>query len=215
MCYDITEVIYMKKILFASNNLGKLNELKEIFKDYEVISPKDVGLDLDVLEDGETFLDNASKKAVEFYNAAILKDTEIAGVIADDSGLCIPALNNWPGVFTHRITDASDAVRNQMIIDRVNETKCNRACYFNCCLVYYNGQDIISANGILNGMIAEMPKGDNGFGFDSIFVLNDNNTINFNGKTLAELSNAEKNLISARKIAALELLSKLSKAITR
>ena len=79
MCYDITEVIYMKKILFASNNLGKLNELKEIFKDYEVISPKDVGLNLDVLEDGETFLDNASKKAVEFYNAAILKDTEIAG----------------------------------------------------------------------------------------------------------------------------------------
>ena len=55
----------------------------------------------------------------------------------------------------------------------------------------------------------------NGFGFDSIFVLNDNNTINFNGKTLAELSNAEKNLISARKMAALELLSKLSKAITR
>ena len=55
----------------------------------------------------------------------------------------------------------------------------------------------------------------NGFGFDSIFVLNDNNTINFNGKTLAELSNTEKNLISARKMAALELLSKLSKAITR
>lgn len=205
----------MKKILFASNNLGKLNELKEIFKDYEVISPKDVGLNLDVLEDGETFLDNASKKAVEFYNAAILKDTEIAGVIADDSGLCIPALNNWPGVFTHRITEASDVIRNQMIIDRVNESKCNRACYFNCCLVYYNGQDIISANGILNGMIAETPKGDNGFGFDSIFVLNDNNTINFNGRTLAELSNTEKNLISARKMAALELLSKLSKEITR
>ena len=205
----------MKKILFASNNLGKLNELKEIFKDYEDISFKDVGLNLDVLEDGETFLDNASKKAVEFYNAAILKDTEMAGVIADDSGLCIPALNNWPGVFAHRITETSDAVCNQMIIDRVNETKCNRACYFNCCLVYYNGQDIISANGILNGMIAETPKGDNGFGFDSIFVLNDNNTINFNGKTLAELSNTEKNLISARKMAALELLSKLSKAITR
>lgn len=199
----------MQKILFASNNKGKLQELKEIFNDYEILCPKDIGLNLDVLEDGQTFLENAKKKAYAFYNAS--KSSGIDAVIADDSGLCVIGLGNWPGIYTHRITDESDEVRNQMIIDRVDAAKINRDALFTCSLVYYNGENFIEKIGNIKGLIADTPKGTNGFGFDSIFILNDINFNVYNGKTLAELTPLAKNTVSARKLAALELQEELLK----
>ena len=86
----------MKEILIATNNKGKLEEIKEILNDYNLLSLKDIGCKVDVDEDGKTFEENAIKKAKEI--------SEITNMpcIADDSGLCIDVLNGWPGVHTAR-----------------------------------------------------------------------------------------------------------------
>lgn len=182
------------KILLATNNKGKIKEIKEILNEYEIVSLKDINLDIDVLEDGETYYDNAYKKAKEIF-----KITNIP-TIADDSGLCIKSLNNFPGVLTHRWMDGTDNDRNNGLIKKVKGK--NRECSFICCLVFYDGKKTISVEESLKGKISDTPRGDNGFGFDPIFELE-------NGKTLAELSNNEKNKISARKKSIESLKEKL------
>ena len=185
-------------MIFASNNRGKLKEIKSIFNNYDIKGLKECGIDVDVLEDKETFYENASKKAHEIFTIA--KEA----VIADDSGLCVEALNDWPGVYTHRFLgdDKSDHDRNLAIIDKLKDVD-NRTAYVVCNLVYYDGKKELVGVGKLEGTTNE-ERGDNGFGFDSIFLLN-------NGKTLAELSEKEKNLVSARKLAAEDLIKKIKK----
>lgn len=183
-------------MVIATNNKGKLNEIKEIFKEYELYSLKDKNINIDVIEDEDTFLGNATKKAREIYN--IVKEP----VIADDSGLCIDSLNGFPGVMTHRFMgDVSDTERNEYLINEVNKHN-DRSANFICNIVYYDGIDIVVGEGVLKGKIAKHARGNNGFGFDSIFELD-------NGLTLAELSNEEKNKISARSIALYNLKNKL------
>lgn len=188
-------------MILATNNKGKLIEIQKILKGYEVKSLKEAGIDIDVDEDGETFYANALKKARDIYS--------LTGepCIADDSGLCVCALGDWPGVLTHRFLgkDASDAERNNKIIERVNkEDNLKREAKVVCCLVYFDGRNTISATGEICGKISKSERGDNGFGFDPIFELD-------NGKTLAELSGEEKNLISARALACEKLLIELNK----
>ena len=184
-------------MIFASNNLGKLKEIKKIFNDFEINSLKDKNINIDVVEDGETFYDNALKKAKEIYN--ISKEE----VIADDSGLCISCLNGYPGVMTHRFLGdtATDSDRNLALINKVNSFD-NRKAYVICSLVYFDGVKIIEGVGKIEGKISHERRGDNGFGFDEIFEL-------ANGKTLAELLPEEKNLISARALAAQDLKKKI------
>lgn len=186
-------------MIFASNNKGKLREIKDIFVDYEIKGLKESNIDIDVLEDGTTFYENASKKAHEIYE--ITK----CPVIADDSGLCLAAFDGWPGVLTHRFLgeNKTDHDRNEAIINKLNNTN-NRKAYVVCNLVYYDGEKELVGVGKLEGTITNEERGDNGFGFDSIFLLN-------NGKTLAELSEKEKNLVSARKLAAEDLIKKIKK----
>ena len=114
-------------MVIATNNEGKIKEIKEIFKDYELFSLKDKGLDIDVVEDQDTFLGNATKKAKEVY--AIVKEP----VIADDSGLCINALNGFPGVLTHRFLgeDATEVDRNNYLIEKLEEYQ-DRSAKFIC-----------------------------------------------------------------------------------
>ena len=185
-------------MIFATNNQGKLKELKELFKEYELYSLRDRNIDIDVMEDKDTFYGNALKKAKEVY--------KIAGepVIADDSGLCITALNDFPGVFTHRFLGerASDEERRYDLIRRTNHVL-DRSAKFVCNLVYYDGNTILVGEGVLEGKIAKEPRGENGFGFDAIFELE-------NGKTLAELTDDQKNLLSARYLAAIDLMNKLN-----
>ena len=140
---------------------------------------------------------NATKKAKEIYEIAHEE------VIADDSGLCINALDGFPGVMTHRFLgdDASDEERNNYLINEVNKYE-DRSAQVVCNLVYFDGNETIIGEGILNGYIAKEQRGTNGFGFDSIFELP-------NGKTLAELTPDEKNEVSARALAASDLKSKL------
>ena len=183
-------------MIFASNNQGKIREIKSIFNPEEIISLKEANVDIDVVEDADSFYGNALKKAKEIYE--ITKQP----VIADDSGICLEAFAGWPGVLTHRFAgeEASEEERNQIMVDKIN-TQSNKNAQVICNLVYFDGIDIIVGEGILNGSIVS-PRGTNGFGFDPIFELD-------TGKTLAELTSEEKNLTSARYLAALYLYKKL------
>lgn len=184
-------------MIVATNNKGKLEEIKKILSDYEIYSLKQKNIDIDVIEDQDTFLGNAKKKAMEIYEIA-REET-----IADDSGLCINALGGYPGVMTHRFLgeDATDKMRNEYLINEVNKYD-DRSAEVVCNLVYYDGSDIIIGEGILKGFISRECRGTNGFGFDEIFELP-------NGLTLAELTPEEKNDISARALAAKDLKKKL------
>ena len=183
-------------MILATNNKGKLEEIRKILNEYEIYSLKDKNIDIDVIEDSDTFEGNAIKKAKEIYNIAH------EDVIADDSGLCIDCLDGYPGVMTHRfLGDVSDEERNQYLVDEVNKYD-DRKAKVVCSLVYYNGVDTIVGTGILEGYISNSCRGSNGFGFDPIFELP-------NGKTLAELTPEEKNEVSARALAANDLKNKL------
>ncbi len=186
-------------MIAATNNKGKLKEIREILNNYKIDSLKDRDILIDVVEDQDTFLGNAKKKAEEIYN--LTKEE----VIADDSGLCINALDGFPGVLTHRFLgdNATDEMRNNYLIDKLNQYT-DRSAKVICCIVYYNGRETLVGEGILNGFISENRRGVNGFGFDEIFELP-------NGKTLAELSSDEKNKLSARALALKDLKKKLLK----
>ena len=184
-------------MIIASNNQGKITEIKELLTNYEIKSLKEANINIDIPEDGTTFYDNALKKAQAIYN---LTKTPI---LADDSGLCIKYLNNWPGVETHRFLNGTDRDRNNYILNKMKDIpKDERTCEFICTLIYYDGTNIIEGKGVLEGTISETPKGSNGFGFDEIFLLENN-------KTLAEISLEEKNKISARHKALVDLKNKL------
>ena len=186
-------------MIFASNNKGKLKEIKKILNEYNIYSLKEKNIDIEVEEDQNTFEGNARKKAYEIYQ--LTKEP----TIADDSGLCINALGGLPGVYTHRFLgeDKTDEQRNQFFIDEIEGSK-DRSAKVVCSLVYYDGNQYIVGTGEINGNIALSRRGENGFGFDEIFELDNN-------KTLAELSEEEKNEISARSLAAKELKKKLQK----
>ena len=184
-------------MIFASNNNGKLKEVRSILSDYEIYSLKDKNILIDVEEDQDTFLGNAKKKAKEIY------DLTQEVTIADDSGLCINVLDGFPGVMTHRFLgdNATDIERNEYLINKLNDYS-DRSAQVVCNMVYYDGVDFIVGEGILDGLITHKRRGENGFGFDDIFELS-------NGLTLAEISSEEKNLVSARFLALTDLKKKL------
>jgi len=184
-------------MIFASNNNGKLKEVRSILSDYEIYSLKDKNVLIDVEEDQDTFLGNAKKKAKEIY------DLTQEVTIADDSGLCINVLDGFPGVMTHRFlgNNATDIERNEYLINKLNDYS-DRSAQVVCNMVYYDGVDFIVGEGILDGSITQKRRGENGFGFDDIFELS-------NGLTLAEISSEEKNLVSARFLALTDLKKKL------
>jgi len=186
-------------MILATNNKGKLEEIRKILTDYKIYSLKDKNINVDVEEDKDSFLGNAMKKAKEIYEISHEE------TIADDSGLCINCLDGFPGVMTHRFLgdDATDRMRNEYLINEVNKYE-DRSAQVVCNLVYYDGEKEIVGEGVLNGFISTECRGNNGFGFDEIFELP-------NGLTLAELSFEEKNRISARSIAINALKKKLIK----
>lgn len=186
----------MKEIVIASGNKGKIKEVKEILNDYKIISLKElnINIDIEIEENEKTFLENAIKKATE-----ISKNLNGKLCIADDSGIEIEYLNGFPGVHTKRWMEGTDRQRNLAILDKLQGVpKDKRKITFTTAMALTNGKDLITAEGKIDGYVSENIRGENGFGFDEIFELE-------NGKTLAELSNNEKNEISSRK-KALEIL---------
>lgn len=187
----------MKKIVVATNNQGKLKEIKEILKNYELLSLKEINCEIEVEEDQETFEGNSKKKAKEIGELTNMP------CIADDSGLCIEAFNGWPGVHTARFLGegATPNQRNKAILEKMKDLKEEeRRAKVVCVMTYYESGKFIISKGEVEGKIALEPRGENGFGFDSIFELED-------GKTYAELTEKEKNSISHRR-RALENLEK-------
>lgn len=184
-------------MIIATNNKSKVEEIKKIFNNQDMYSLKDKNIKVDIIEDQDTFIGNAKKKAIEIYEISHEE------VIADDSGLCINCLDGFPGVITDRFLgeDATDKMKNEYLIKKVNNYV-DRSAKVICDLVYYNGIDTIVGEGVLDGFIATECRGENGFGFDEIFELP-------NGLTLAELSPEEKNKVSARALAIEDLKKKI------
>ena len=184
------------KIIVASNNEGKISEIKAILKEYEILSLKEAGLNLDIEEYGETFITNSKIKARE---VAKLTD-EI--VLADDSGLCVKALDDFPGVQTHRFLgeNATDEDRNNYIISKLKGKEGNEraADFITCITVIIDGKEY-TVTGVTEGIITKEPRGKNGFGFDPIFETE-------SGKTLAELPKIQKNRASSRRRALNKLI---------
>lgn len=187
-----------KQIIMASSNKGKIKEAQEILEDYEIIPMNEIGINVDVEEDQDTFEGNARKKA-----ETIAKTLNGKMCLADDSGIQIEYLDGFPGVFTKRWHKGTDRERNTALIQKLQGVPYeNRKIKFVTALALSDGEKTVTAVGDIKGYVAEAPRGENGFGFDEIFELED-------GRTLAEISAEEKNQISARKNALENLKEKL------
>lgn len=181
-----------KQIIFATGNKDKMREIREIYGDmgYEILSMKEAGIDVDIVEDGETFEDNALIKA-----KAIAACCD-AIVFADDSGLEIDYLNKEPGVYSARYMgeDTSYDIKNANLIQRLDGVaKEDRTARFVCAIaaVFPDGSHKV-VRGTIEGYIGYEPAGENGFGYDPIFYVDEY------GCSTAQLSPEEKNMISHR-----------------
>ena len=178
------------RFVLASHNKGKLAELQEILGELgvEVVLQSDVGLDLEPDETGATFAENAKIKAQAVMEASGLP------AIADDSGLMVDALGGDPGVYSARYggPGLDDTGRWQLLLKNM-AGESNRACKFVSviCCAFPDGGEVM-ARGECPGILAQGPSGDGGFGYDPIFYLPQL------GKTMAQLTPAEKNQISHR-----------------
>lgn len=178
------------ELVLATNNASKVKEMTEILSVYniKVISQKDAGVNLDVEETGITFEENATIKARAIYN--ICKKP----VFADDSGLEVDYLGNAPGVFSHRYAgeNATDVDRYRKLLAELDGVKSEeRTARFVCAICYIdeNGEET-TLRGECHGTIGFEPLGDNGFGYDPVFMYGE--------KSFAELSAEEKNTVSHR-----------------
>lgn len=180
----------MQKIIIATNNQGKVKEFKNILKelDFNLLSLKDISMNIEVTEDGHTFEENAVKKAEEISQLT-QKIT-----IADDSGLSIEELGGKPGVYSARYAgeNANDTDRMQKVLTEMSDKE-NRKAKFVCCIaISVPGQNTVTFIGECNGKISLKPEGENGFGYDPIFIPD-----GFD-KSFGQLSDEIKNKISHR-----------------
>lgn len=193
-----------KVVVVASNNKGKIREIKDIFKDYEVLSIIDIeeklGKKIIVTEEQDTFKGNALEKVNCLYKE--LGDDFIC--IADDSGISIDVLNGFPGVHTARFIDADDHTKNLELLKKVEGiSKEKRNCHYTTVIALKDKNHEKTFEAVLDGIISENTRGENGFGFDEIFELE-------SGKTLAQITTEEKLKISPRK-KALEMVNEYIK----
>ena len=180
-----------KKLIIASNNAGKLREFQQLLEPYgfEVMSMRDAGFCGEIVEDGETFEENAHIKARAVFEALGLP------TIADDSGLEIDFLNGAPGVYSARYAgeNATDEERCQKVLEEMHGVARElRDARFVCAIDFIFDEDSeYSVSGEVCGYIGDEPVGKNGFGYDPIFMLNDD-------ESMATIDEEEKNRISHR-----------------
>lgn len=187
------------KLIIASNNKHKVYEIKTMLgnKFSEILSLKEAGISHETVEDGTTFLENAAKKAREI--------AEISGcaALADDSGICIDALDGAPGIYSARFSGGTDEDNNNLLLKKLEGKSDRGAHYTSAMVVAYPDGRCVSAEGYMYGTITESPRGTHGFGYDPLFVPVGES------RTVAEMSDAEKNEISHRANALKALLLKL------
>lgn len=177
------------KVIAATKNKNKLREFGEILKGFEIISQEEAGIDIDVEETGTTFEENSLLKAKAIY--------EISGIpaIADDSGLCVDALGGEPGVYSARYGGEGydDAGRVQLLLKNMKDIPDEkRTARFVCAITMVSDDGVITARGECEGRINHAPVGENGFGYDPVFYMEEY------GKTTAEMTPDEKNAVSHR-----------------
>lgn len=176
------------KVLAATGNKGKIREFSEILTPlgFDVVSPKDIGIDIDPEETGETFAENALIKATAFMQASEMP------VIADDSGLAVDFLGGAPGIYSARYAEGSDADRCEKLLKNMADADDRTARFISAVALVFPDGKTVQAEGSCEGEIAFSPVGENGFGYDPIFYIAEF------GKTVAEMSADEKNAISHR-----------------
>lgn len=193
----------MKRLLIASNNEGKINEIRQVLSalSYDIFSMKEMGLDFTIVEDQPDFEGNSYKKAYEVSN----KTGEI--VLADDSGLEVEALGNKPGVHSSRFAGeySTDEENNRKLLSLMREVPLERRrARFRCVMtMYWPNGFYLQTEGICPGRIGFAPAGAEGFGYDPLFVID-----GFQ-KTMAQLTIEDKNKISHRAMALKALLDLL------
>lgn len=189
------------KLIIASNNKGKIKEYKQILEPlgYEVLSQSESGINIEAEENGTTFEENSKIKARAIF------DMCDCAVLADDSGLVIDALNGEPGVYSARYGGLdSDEARTQLVLEKMKDVSDEkRTAHFVCAIHFIkpNGEEI-SVTGRVSGSIGYEPKGENGFGYDPVFM--------YEGKSFAEHTAEFKNQVSHRANALKMLKEKLS-----
>jgi len=184
----------MKKLLIATNNKGKIKELQDLLKDtgIELVTPAQIDLDLDVAEDGQTYAENATKKAVAFALASGLIS------LADDSALEVDALDGAPGLYSARYgapngEKLSDAGRRAFLVQNLQDKPRPWTARFHATIaIALPNAGTHLADGFCEGEIIPAERGTGGFGYDPIFLLTEL------AKTMAELSMEEKNRLSHR-----------------
>jgi XTP/dITP diphosphohydrolase len=178
------------RLLVASKNQGKIREIKRISRGkIEIVSPLDIALDIDILEDGKTLRDNSLQKALTYF-----RRTNFC-TIGEDTGLFVKALGGKPGIFSARYGGGGDQSNRSKLLAELKGEK-NREAYFQTVFaLVIDEQWIEFFEGKINGKITEEEIGDRGFGYDSVF-LPDGYT-----RTFGQMSDAEKNNISHRRIA--------------
>ena len=192
------------KLLAATTNRGKIVEIAEILSGLgvTVVTPEEIDLHIDVKEDGATFAENALIKARAWSEAAGMP------ALADDSGLCVDALDGRPGVMSARFSgpDATDEKNIELLL-RSLQSKTQRTARFVCAvaLAWQTGE-VILAEGRYEGIIIDAPRGRGGFGYDPVFLDPELN------KTLAQMSPGEKNARSHRRKALDALKTRLQES---
>ncbi len=182
----------MRNLLIATNNRGKVDEIKALLEGLNItlLTPFDVGLSLEVVEDGKTYAENAAKKALAFAQASNM----IA--LGDDSGLEVDALDGQPGLLSHRfypVINATDAERRKYLLQRLGSSPRPWTARFHATIaIAYPPGEVKLAEGQCEGEIIPEERGTNGFGYDPIFYIPQF------GKTMAELEMDEKNRLSHR-----------------
>ena len=189
-----------KRFLIASNNKHKIIEFGKIFENlgFELITPKDIGISADPVEDGETFEQNALIKAREFF--------KLSGIptVADDSGLCVDALAGDPGVYSARYGGITDEKERLFFLLSKLEGKTDRSAYFTCAIAcILDDKTEFTVRGNVYGSIIDAPKGECGFGYDPVFVPDGYD------ETFAQMPEQQKNRISHRAMALKAFAEKL------
>jgi len=190
----------MPPILIASTNPGKLREFQEILagEDFDLLLPATLGIRLEVVEDGSTYAQNATKKALAYQKASGLV------TLADDSGLEVDVLGGAPGLYSARYSPmpgATDADRRAHLLNNLNGLPRPWRAQFHCTVaVAAPGGVLELTEGKCPGEIIPEERGSNGFGYDPIFLLAER------GLTMAELDSEDKNRISHRALAVLAAL---------
>ncbi len=179
-----------ERFVLATHNPGKLKEMAAILGRFgvEVVSPKDLGITVDVEETGTTFAENAMLKAKAICKAANLP------AIADDSGLCVDALNGGPGVYSARYggEGLDDKGRYMLLLNNLRGQSSRKAHFASAIACVFPNGKALTAEGRCDGTIAFAPMGEGGFGYDPVFFVPEK------AKTFAQLTEEEKNEISHR-----------------